>query len=363
MFRIHAVQAHHGDCLLLEYGTDAAPRFLLVDGGPEDTFEPFLRSVLEEKVVPNGGRLDRVMLSHVDNDHVIGLLDLFADLRANAGAPLVTIDGLWHNAFSQTVDPNGVIAPRIKQIVAAGAVASMGHAGVDLMGIGEGANLQREAGLLGIPINPDTANPIIVDEDEMLVEFGNLALTVIGPTQDNLDRLQEEWEAWLDTHEDGLLAQDPQTLANSDRSVPNLSSICVIAEADGCTALLTGDARSDHILKGLDAMGWLENGTVHFDLIKLPHHGSDRNATKTFFKKVTADRYLISADGKNGNPDLATLIWIVEAAHAREQEITIFLTNSTESTVKLEEEYPPDEYGYTLEYRPEEASHLTVELA
>src|SRR5688572_16257640 len=363
MFRIHAVQAHHGDCLLLEYGTEADPRFLLVDGGPENTYEPHLRSVLEEKVVPNGGRLDRVMLSHVDNDHVIGLLDLFADLRANAGAPLVTIDGLWHNAFSQTVDPNGVIAPRIKQIVAAGAVASMGHAGVDLMGIGEGANLQREAGLLGIDINPDTPDPIIVDEEQVLVEFGNLALTIVGPTQANLDRLQEEWEAWLDKHEDGLLARDPQTLANSDRSVPNLSSICVIAEADGISALLTGDARSDHLLQGLEAMGWLENGTVHFDLIKLPHHGSDRNATKTFFRKVTADRYLISADGKNGNPDLATLIWIVEAAQAREEEITIYLTNSTESTTKLEEEYPPDEYGYTLEFRPEDASLVTVDLA
>ena len=53
----------------------------------------------------------------------------------------------------------------------------------------------------------------------------------------------------------------------------------------------------------------------------------------------------------------------MEAAQAREEEITIYLTNITESTVKLEEEYPPDEYGYTLEYRAEDASYVTVDLA
>ena len=106
MFNIHAVQAHHGDCLLLEYGTPAQPRFLLVDGGPENTFDPFLRSVLATKVAPNGGVLDRVILSHVDNDHVIGLLDLFADLKQHAAGnpgPALVYVGLVGFALDRVV--------------------------------------------------------------------------------------------------------------------------------------------------------------------------------------------------------------------------------------------------------------------
>ena len=365
MFNIHAVQAHHGDCLLLEYGTPAQPRFLLVDGGPENTFDPFLRSVLATKVAPNGGVLDRVILSHVDNDHVIGLLDLFADLKqhaaGNPGPALVHIDGLWHNAFAKTVDANHTLAPRIQQVLTAGVASTMGHAGVDLMGIGEGNKLRIDAGVLGIPVNADAGDPIVVGNAPAPVQFGNLALTIVGPTQANLDALRAEWEAWLDAHEDALAAGDPQTLANADRSIPNLSSICVVAEADGRRALLTGDARSDHVLQGLGAAGLLDaDGAAHFALLKLPHHGSDRNATKTFFKKITADRYLVSADGKYGNPDLATLIWIVEAAQAQDRTIELLATNATASTDKLQAEYPPADYGYTITFRAANQDALEI---
>lgn len=362
MFNIHAVQAHHGDCLLLEYGTNAARRYLLVDGGPENTFDPFMRNVLTNRVAPNGGTLERVILSHVDNDHVIGLLDLFAELKQNAAAPLVQVEELWHNAFGKTIDPNNTLAPRIQGVLAAGAAATMGHAGIDLLGIGEGNKLRIDAGILGIPINAGPGDPIVVDNAPAPVQLGNLTLTIVGPTQANLDALQAEWEKWLDDHEQDLI-EDPQTRANSDRSIPNLSSICVVAEADGHRALLTGDARSDHILQGLDAAGFLDAaGTAHFDLIKLPHHGSDRNATKTFFKKITADRYLVSADGKYGNPDLATLIWIVEAAQAAGREIELLATNETPSTTKLIEEYPPDDFGYTLTLRDPGDDALIVEV-
>ena len=34
-----------------------------------------------QNIAGRGGKLDLVVLSHVDNDHVIGLLDLMAELR------------------------------------------------------------------------------------------------------------------------------------------------------------------------------------------------------------------------------------------------------------------------------------------
>jgi beta-lactamase superfamily II metal-dependent hydrolase len=139
-------------------------------------------------------------------------------------------------------------------------------------------------------------------------------------------------------------------MANADLSVPNLSSIMFLAKADGRTMLMTGDGRSDQILEGLARAGLLDGaGRLNLDVLKLPHHGSDRNITKTFFSKVTADTYIASANGKHGNPDLATLIWLVEAAREQQRRIRIVETNRTPSVEKLLAEYPADRYGYVVE--------------
>src|SRR5258706_3450629 len=116
MFKMRVVQAQFGDCYLLEYGSAAAPRFLLVDGGPPDTFDLHLEPELAA-IAAHGGRLDLAMLSHVDNDHAIGLLDLVARLRADATAgtpPLIARDGLWHNSFGRALHPNRAPEPRFR---------------------------------------------------------------------------------------------------------------------------------------------------------------------------------------------------------------------------------------------------------
>lgn len=111
----------------------------------------------------------------------------------------------------------------------------------------------------------------------------------------------------------------------------------------------------------MKASGLLDGqGHVQLGVLQVPRHGSDRNITKTFFRKVCADRYLISANGKHGNPDLATLIWLVEAAKAQGRQVEIIVTNETESTAKLREDYPPDEYGYQM--RAQVEGHSSVEI-
>lgn len=364
MFKVRVIQAEFGDCFILEYGTAANPRFLLVDGGPPTTFDRHLERELES-IAGAGGRLDLVMLSHVDNDHIVGLLDLLARLRAdeaNGTPPLIATAGVWHNSFSRTIDVNGILEPRLRA-VAMQAAAVQTQSTVN--GIGEGNGLRLAAKALSLPLNTGFVNDLVcVDDNPQPVTFGNLTLKIVGPTRANLDELQEMWEKWLENHEDAVASGDPFVMANSDRSIPNLSSIMVLAEADGKRLLCTGDGRSDHLLKGLGEAGLLDgNGAFHVDLLKVAHHGSDRNATRTFFRKVTADSYLISANGKDGNPDTATLIWIVEQAKEEGREVEIVVTNDTPSTEKLREEYDPAEYGYRLRVMPSQAHSMTLSLA
>jgi beta-lactamase superfamily II metal-dependent hydrolase len=154
-------------------------------------------------------------------------------------------------------------------------------------------------------VDPRRADPIKIDD---------LTLRIIGPTKANLEELRNEWRKWLEKYESADISE-PSIAAMADKSSPNLSSIVVLAEDDGKRVLFTGDARGDHIIDGLRLAGGLfddnDGHMHHVDVLKVPHHVSARNVTKAFFKALTSDMYIISADGRYGNPDFSTLKWIV----------------------------------------------------
>jgi hypothetical protein len=363
MFTLHAVQARFGDCFILEYGTDAAPGFILIDGGPPATFKQHLKPALK-KIVKNN-QLNLVVLSHIDNDHIVGLLDLFAALeedQVNEEPALVAVGGLWHNSFPKTLDPDGEITARLQTVmnIAGSAGAAMPLAADAFYGVREGFRLRIMARKLGIPVNAGFPNDLIIAESAPKpLALGDLSLRVIGPTQTNLDALRTDWLDWLSRAEKQM-SSDPETMANSDRSVPNLSSVVLLAESGGNTALLTGDARSDHIMVGLEQAGLLTGQTLHVNVLKVPHHGSERNTTAKFFRTVTADTYVVSADGKNGNPDYETLKWIVEAAKRGGRDVEIVVTNATSSTKQLTDTHEAADYGYLLTVKPERDHSIAV---
>ena len=86
LFTIEAVAAKHGDALILHYGDPASPKRILVDGGPPGVFNRYLQPRLRmlRNAWTDGTEpldLEAVIISHVDQDHVAGVLDLFEDIR------------------------------------------------------------------------------------------------------------------------------------------------------------------------------------------------------------------------------------------------------------------------------------------
>ncbi|MGC9336465.1 MAG: ComEC/Rec2 family competence protein, partial [Anaerolineae bacterium] len=355
------------------YGTPSAPRFLLVDGGPNDVYEPHLHAVLET-IRDDGGELDLVVLSHIDRDHVTGLLDLTTDLqwqRIRDIPETISIGELWHNSFSRTLGSD--LEDRLNRILdRAGSVRSaLPHSDKTSRDIAQGDELTRSAENLGLPINPShrfgPQGIITVDQATQPIIFDNLTLRIVGPNQTNLENLKEDWLEWLQEQEDRVLVPDPGEAERAARSldtrVPNLSSIMFLAEADERAILFTGDGRSDHLQDGLRQAGLLDpHGRLHVDVLKLPHHGSKYNITLDFLQTVTADQYVISASGYHGHPNKDTLRWIVQAAHDQGRDIEIVATNSTRSLRDLVEEYDPSDYGYRLTVMPEGSSQQVLEL-
>ena len=97
--------------------------------------------------------------------------------------------------------------------------------------------------------------------------------------------------------------------------------------------LLTGDARGDKILEGLELVGLLkQGGTLHVDVLKVPHHGSANNLEPDFFERITADHYVFSGDGEHGNPERESLEMLLRARGARAVRRSTSPTRSTRST-------------------------------
>jgi hypothetical protein len=352
MFKLHVIQAQFGDSLLLEFGASDNARYVLIDGGPPGNYSADLQAALGD-IIGIGGNLDLIVLSHIDNDHVVGVLDLLAGIEDDqvSGRPLRTkVAQLWHNSFDRTIDTDGVITQQLQSIMgmAGAANIAMPLATDAFYGVREGNRLRLAAQKLKIAQNQGfTDDTILVETARQGTNFGPLEFRIAGPNKANLKALRALWLEWLAKTSDQV-ASDPAAAAMVDRSIPNLSSIVLLATCDGKTVLLTGDARGDHILAGLKSAKLATRGKLHVDVLKVQHHGSDRNTDQAFFRAITADTYVISANGKYGNPDFETLRWIVESAKTDRRPIKLVVTNETEGTTELREKLDPGEYGYVL---------------
>ncbi len=295
MFKLHVVQADYGDSLILEYGALTAPRCILVDGGPPTVYEQHLRQVLLERH-QQGARLDAVVLTHIDDDHIAGLLDLMSDIQNQRTSDLpetIAIDQLWHNTFSQTVgeEIEARCATLIHQTGTVPGLPTLPSKAT--RSINHGDELTHYADKLQIAINSAFApQPLItLEQAEHPIRFGTLTLRILGPDQKSLSKLRKQWIKWLQEHEKkallGMHVPTPRAPAKIDESVPNLSSILFLAEVDGKTILLTGDGTSDQVIRGLQHIHLLDpTGKLHVNVLKLPHHASRRNVKKGFFPRL-----------------------------------------------------------------------------
>lgn len=335
-FTLEVLRAQHGDCLLLHHDG----HLILIDGGPKDVYKDTLRPRLQTLMAAQPGQplwLQLIMVSHIDDDHIIGLKDLFAEAvdRVENGDPAAWKAGeLWFNALGPLVKAGGATTPTpaggasVAGIAAdVASAAPNGESEAVAASVPNGSALEGFAKQLGLAPNQEHFGGGVVQS----VPGGTakdimpgLKFTVLGPPERRIDDLREQWQAWQAKQE-----KDAEATAILDRSVFNLSSIVVLAESDGKTMLLTGDARGDDIIEGLIDSGHLQQqGGPPFtaDILKLPHHGSNRNVDARFFERVRARHYVASANGRDDNPDARMLDLLLAAHRGNATPWTLWLT-------------------------------------
>jgi len=319
VLRLHVVQADYGDSLILEYGKPAAPHFMLIDGGPPGVYTAHLKPALLA-LAGQGAALDAIMLTHVDEDHVAGLVDLAYDLvdaKDKKIKPFIPARALWYNTFRQALGLPDFAYSQFQDFLAT--PAPDGSINPVAFSITQGELLLAAARDLEVPVNPGFDQGLVqLAKTPRPQQVDGVNLWVLGPRPQNLEKLKKDWLKWYEQRKKKpSFGSGAQRSANAiDRAVANRSSIILLAESGGRRILLTGDAHGDDILFALKQAGLTDaNGRLHLDVFKVQHHGSLRNASPEFFQKITADTYVISANKhvNDGNPDLDTLNWILDA--------------------------------------------------
>lgn len=357
--RIEVFQSDKGDCLLL---TGAGDTRVLVDGGMRSSYSEHVAPALGA-IAQGGGALDLVCVSHIDRDHIAGVLQLMDDEvdwrvrdyqhgTGNAAFPdpgnprPPAVAGIWHNAFHDVVGENA--GPIEDAVAASAAVLEAGAAERELAqsqrelatSISEGIELSHRVGpeQLGIPLNAHFDGKLaMVRSTPQRVEVGSLELTLLAPFRRDLEKIRGLWNEWLGSHEAALerlrakmradarqlglgeierfrnaLALRAAELGDRDRvTAPNLASIMLLVEDGERTLLLTGDGHAEDVVNGLEAAGRLGDGALHVDVLKVQHHGSEHNIDAEFCRTVTADHYVFCANGEHENPDLRVVETLV----------------------------------------------------
>jgi beta-lactamase superfamily II metal-dependent hydrolase len=355
VIKLHVVQAEYGDCFILEFNQGNDTVTVLIDGGPYQTFEKHLKPTLQK--LPLNGILDLIILSHIDNDHIIGLLDLLEEIKTERETGIkefIKIGKLWHNSlndlFQLDVEPktlfkniflsqNFISREQIemkKNIVTS----------IIMKGFQQGTDLALLAKSLKIRINPGFKNLIAVNDAVKLFHLKNITFHLLGPTKKNLDKLKEEWKDW---HHGKKQIQNSEfeLLQILDKSIPNLASIVFLAQIKNRMILFTGDCLGRDIIEVLSKNAMLDKqGKFHVDILKVPHHGSDRNTSIEFFNIIHADYYIISANGRDDNPSFNTLKWIIESSRNDNNTKKIIFTNWTPNVLKILNEYDQKKFNY-----------------
>ena len=358
--KLTVFQSDKGDCLLLE---SRDKRYVLIDGGMSTSFREHVAAALGAIK-----KLDLVYISHIDLDHLGGIVELLDsviewrvfDHQRNSGnadypEPKLPrppeIAEVWHNTFSELAEQR---AGPIEDLLAASAKTLEGGTSSALKelaaaqrelatGVGEAIELRHRLSpeQLDIPVNrPFGSRLALAKKPAQQVALGSLELTVLAPASADVEKLRGEWDEWLEDNGRKLaeiqarMKDDVERLASDEvdalrlsielaasklgaRSAvtpPNLASLMLLAEEDGRSALLTGDGHGDDILAGLQRAGRVDAlSGLHVNVLKVQHHGSKNNLDEDFCRRITADHYVFCANGDYANPHLDALQAILDS--------------------------------------------------
>ena len=291
MLKIHVIDATHGDCLLLDFDHSK----ILIDCGPK-SFKA-RRDVLAniEKILGENSVIDIAIVTHNDDDHIGGfefLLDTSIKINTIVFNSLQDIPDIIKNSQKQiSYNQDNALKQR----------------------------LLAERGIKTLCLTRDSS-PLIIND---------ITLTAITPTAEALEcmlndaNVQKEREEKkrrqkqissskteeIKPKEALQKIQSGQDVLVKDPSITNKSSIGLVIQYGSFSGLFLGDAHAEDVIEGLNTLGFSNH---QFDVVKISHHGSERNTNIELLSLLGKTDYILCANNeKHYHPNNMTLARIL----------------------------------------------------
>jgi len=302
VFDIDLVPAGHGDSIWIEYGEHGETRRWLTDCGTQQTARELLQRV---EGLPDGERfLELFIMSHIDSDHIGGALPFFKAVKRG-----LKFGDVWFNGWKHI---SGRLGGR------------------------QGEMFSTAIQDFELPWNQWREGAAIVLDADALPACelrGGMKLTLLSPGPGELKRLAPAWARELKRYglEPGArvdysrflkgapsASTDVDALADAefapDAGLPNGTSIVVLAEFKGASALLAADAHAPLLADSIRALLRKRGAErLTLDAFKVSHHGSQYNVSTELIKLLDCRRYLVSTNGDHFcHPDRQAIARIIK---------------------------------------------------
>lgn len=315
---IKFLKANHGDCVLISFESpDKKVRNILIDGGTEATYYDNANGVPgdlknEIEVIRNHDqKIDLLILTHIDNDHVCGLIEW---VRSDSSAPSM-IGTVWFNSLKR-------VAARFNEVSTSTTGVQVKDLGNPFTGIREAIEFDDFLQKAGIGV----ADLIVSGETH---QFFGVTIQILTPNDGQLHALLEFAKGEIkEEQDDGFTAgksdwtTDLTVLIEAEKngmqpfrqdpSPTNGSSITFILTLNDKRFLFLADGHPKPIVEAINKLGFSPEKPLEVVLMKLCHHGSHLNTNKELLSIVKTNRYVISTDSSTyGHPHKRTIARIL----------------------------------------------------
>lgn len=310
----HFLKALYGDAIWITYA-DAKdiPRNIIIDGGPSAAYvKKNKKGKLEYGALSDTialikereQKIDLLVLTHVDDDHIKGLL---AWIEYDADA-ISIIEKVWFNS-------GRLIFEFFKKTPIEKYALSVIPNGMTNTGISEGVTFEKL-------IKEKTGiwdHEIIMQGQTILLH--DLKFRILSPDKAGLEELLTKWEE-KEPESLTAVAKDYAKSLNElldgdkyvkDPSVHNGSSIAFILTFKDKNLLFLADAHCEKVVAGLEHFGYTKEDPLVCEFVKVSHHGSKYNTNDKVLECVSSQTFVISSDGTDHSPYKRTLARIINA--------------------------------------------------
>ncbi|MGG0033335.1 MBL fold metallo-hydrolase [Priestia megaterium] len=336
--KLKVFPANHGDSFLISFKEDSNFRNILIDGG---TGKQSYRQLKEEfkKVKASNQVIDLLIVTHCDDDHIKGIIDIFQDSSVDK----TIIKEVWFNSGQ-------LIAKRLEDpIEKTDREIPLTMNNSKKKSINQGITFEKELERLGC-----WSQTLIMSLLQQ--EIGNAKITVLSPDLTKLRKLNKAWEVEIDKRKQKSASKTDYSIPieellrnpfQEDDRLANGSSIAFILEYKDYQILMLGDSHPSVVEYSLRELGYSEVNKLKVDIVKVSHHGSKYNTSESLLKIIDCKDFIVSTDGKrHGLPNKECFARILSTR--QNEGRTTFYFNYSLNNIFLQNDY--QKFDFNCEY-------------